>query len=307
MIKSITQDGHPINIPSTFHRYKVLKSLGCGSTSSVYLVEDVNTHKLYAAKIISKIDAENRNIVKSIQNEVKILQKIKHPYIIKIEDFFEMKNEYEEEYYVMIMEYCENGDLVSYITNKGFNTEADKKKIVKKFLEAIQYLHKKGISHGDIKSDNILLDHNFSPKLCDFGFAKMTKTAGDDGKNGTLYYAAPELFFEGEFDTLKADIYAIGITLYSMSELEFPFDSDDQNSIIQQIVSGKLTIKSGIDNQLRKLVEKCICMNPKNRPTIEYIIQDDYFACDSKNNNICKNKIHSYKNIEAMDIQFFEI
>lgn len=307
MIKTTTQDGYPISIPTAFNRYKIIQNIGCGSTCSVFLVEDIMIKKYFSAKVISKIDAEKRKIVKSIENEVNILQKIGHPNIVKIEDFFEIKNKFEEEYYVIIMEYCENGDLISYITKKGFKCESEKKKIIKKCLEAIKYLHKKGISHGDIKSENILLDKNLSPKLCDFGFAKLTKTAGDEAKNGTLYYAAPELFLKGKFDTLKTDIYAIGITLYSMSELEFPFENDDQYTIIQQILNGKLSIRKGIDNKLCKLVEKCTSINPQNRPTIEEIINDDYFLCDNKNNNMFQSKINSYKNIEELEIHFFDI
>lgn len=120
MIKTTTQDGYPISIPTAFNRYKIIQNIGCGSTCSVFLVEDIMFKKYFSAKVISKIDAKKRKIVKSIENEVNILQKIGHPNIVKIEDFFEIKNKFEEEYYVIIMEYCENGDLISYITKNGF-------------------------------------------------------------------------------------------------------------------------------------------------------------------------------------------
>ena len=307
MIESTTQDSHQINIPTTFHDYKVIKYLGCGSTSVVYLVEEVNTRVLFSAKIISKKYAEDKKMIKAIQNEVKILNMIDHPNIIKIQDFFEMKNKYEEEYYVFITEYCQNGDLISYVINHGFNSETEKKKIVLKILEAIKYLHQKGISHGDIKTENILLDKDLSPKLCDFGYSKTTKIAGDEGKRGTLYYAAPELFTKGEFDTFKADIYAIGVTLYSMTEKEFPYESDDQKQIVQQILNGKLTIKKETDPLLKRLFEKCTVLNPQNRPSIDDIIHDAYFISDYKNNNLCQKKINSYKNIDEISIHFFEI
>lgn len=276
MIQAATQDGYPINIPSVFHGYNVIQYLGCGCTCAVFLVEDENTRELFSAKVMARLDIEKRNIENLMLNEVGVLQAISHPNIIKIVEFFCMKNEYEEEYYIMIMEYCSNGDLLTYATKHGFENESEKKKIINGFLCAIKYLHQNGISHGDIKSENILLDENYTPKLCDFGFCRTYRIAGEESKNGTLYYAAPELFQKGQFDTFKTDIYAIGITLYSLTELQFPFRNGDQNFIIQQILAGKLSLRQGMDHKLKKLVKKCTSMNPKYRPSIEEIMNDEY-------------------------------
>lgn len=219
MIHSNTQEGYPISIPSSFRGYKVIKNIGAGSTCAVFLVEDENSQERFAVKIVAVKDAVKRNTLKFFLNEVKILKMINHPNIVKIREAFELKDEHEEEYYAIVMEYCSNGDLLSYVKMEGFKSEFEKKKIIEGTLNAIKYLHENEISHGDIKSENILLDANYSPKLCDFGFSRTKKTGGEESKNGTLYYAAPELFIRGHFDTLKTDIYAIGIMLYSISEL----------------------------------------------------------------------------------------
>lgn len=298
MMQFQTQDSYLINIPVSFKNYNIVQYIGCGSTCAVLLVEDQKTHEFYSAKVMSRKDIENRNMVHSIINEVNILQEIDHPHIIKIQEFFELKNEYDEEYYIIIMEYCPNGDLLSYATGPGFKSETEKKKIIQGFLEAIEYLHDNGISHGDIKSENILLDKHFSPKLCDFGFCRKSLIGGDDCKNGTLYYAAPELFSKGQFDTLKTDIYAIGITLYSLSELQFPFKDGDQNFIIKQIVNGCLSIRQDMDENLMKLVQKCTDMNPQMRPTIDDIIHDEYFA--SEKNYTCRISNFSAKDLLSL-------
>lgn len=65
-------------------------------------------------------------------------------------DFLELTNQIGEEYFVLITEYCENGNLLKYATNNGFKRESEKKKIIQVFLKAISYLHNHGISHGDI-------------------------------------------------------------------------------------------------------------------------------------------------------------
>ena len=82
---------------------------------------------------------------------------------------------------------------------------------------------------------------------------------------------------------MKTDIYAIGITLYTLSELQLPFKMGNKKSIVNQILSGHLSFKKGIDRHLTKLIEKCTSRNPQNRPTISDIINDEYFTCEKNN------------------------
>lgn len=297
MLHTKTEDNYPIDIPYKFHGYNSLKVIGCGSTSAVVLVENQNTGQRFSAKIISKQDVQSRNLMDSIEKEIAILREIDHPHIVKIEDTFEMTNNCNQEFIVIIMEYCANGDLLTYATEHGFKNDKQRKKIIYGFLEAVEYLHSRGISHGDIKADNILLDENCSAKLCDFGYARTTFIAGDEAKNGTLYYAAPELFHKGKFETLKTDIWAIGITLYSLMELQFPFKDGDQQFIVKQIVTGHLSIRSGLANEAKKLIKKCTDMKPENRPTIEDIMNDDVFSGINKEHKAKSISLGSKENI----------
>ena len=304
MFTSKTQDGYPIIIPTSFHEYRFIKYLGCGSTCIVVLVENEKTKQQYSAKIMAKKDIESRNLVESTEREINVLKELDHPHIIKVYESFEIHND-DEEYCVIIMEYCAKGDLLTYATSGFFKDEKTKKKILYEFLNAVKYLHKKGISHGDIKAENILLDSNCSAKLCDFGFCRTKTIAGDESKKGTLYYAAPELFVRGEFDTQKTDIWAIGITLYSLFELQFPFKDGKQNYIIKQIMSGRLSISQNLDLKIRQIVENCTQVDACRRPTIDDILNSQYFQenqLNQKFNNIQKfegNRIYSYKNNNA--------
>ncbi|KAK8846034.1 hypothetical protein M9Y10_020035 [Tritrichomonas musculus] len=294
MLYSETLEGYPIEIPQSFHGYNVIQRLDCGTTSVVYMVEDQKTKKKFAAKIMSKKNSESKSMMNTIMNEIKVLQSVSHPNIIKVEEVFEIKNE-KEEYNVIVMEHCSKGDLLSYANNVGFQNESEKKKILLGFLSAVEYLHKKGISHGDIKLENILLDDNLTPKLCDFGFCRLTLIAGDDSKKGTLFYAAPELLVKGQFNTLKSDIWAIGIALYSITELQFPFKEINQYFIIQQILNGKLSINEDLNSKLRQLVERCTAKNPSNRPTIDDILHDEYFI--DRETNLPKENLKQNKEV----------
>lgn len=293
MIHAKTEGGYPINIPLAFHGYKLIKIIGFGSTSIVALVVEESTEKYFSAKIISKKDVEKKNITYSIQKEIGVMYEIDHPNIVKIYKEIDLKNKYNELYTVVIMEYCENGDLLTFITERGFDNEYQKQKVMKGFLEAIKYLHKRGISHGDIKPDNILLDKDFNPKLTDFGFCRTTLIAGDESKKGTIYYAAPELLVHGDFNTLKSDIWSIGITLYSISENEFPFKSGDSRFIANEIKSGNLSIGENVSKDLREIVERCTRIRPEDRPSIDELVKDNFFYTDEQMNDLSKRNNHA--------------
>lgn len=289
MIRATTENGYLIRIPKIFYKYKCLKIIGTGGTSIVVLVEDINKKK-WAAKIVSVKDVENRKIINSVEKEIAILREIDHQNIIKMRESFEITNKYNEDYIIIIIEYCERGDLLTLTTKRKLKDENLIKKIIYGFLGAIKYLHSRGISHGDIKTENILLTEDYTPKLCDFGFCRTIFIAGNESKYGTLFYAAPELFYKGKFDPFKTDIYAIGITLYSIFELKFPFIEGDEKEIRKQIVNSDLIFKFKTSKKLKNLIEKCTDKEPINRPTIDEIINYDYFNIEertllTKNNN----------------------
>lgn len=293
MIKATTENGYLIRIPKIFYKYKCLKIIGTGGTSIVVLVEDINKKK-WAAKIVSVKDVENRKILNLVEKEIAMLREIDHQNIIKMRESFEITNKYNEEYIIIIMEYCERGDLLTLTTKHKLKDENLIKKIIYGFLGAIKYLHSRGISHGDIKTENILLTENYIPKLCDFGFCRTIFVAGNESKYGTLFYAAPELFYKGKFDPFKTDIYAIGITLYSIFELKFPFIEGDEKEIREQIVNSDLIFKFKTSKKLKNLIVKCTDKEPINRPTIDEIINYDYFNIEERklltkdNNNLDK-------------------
>lgn len=294
MIQSKTEDGYVIEVPDRFHGYHCFNVIGYGSTSIVVLVEDEKTNKKYSAKIMSKKDMESRKLIQSIEKEVSVLKGLDSPFIVKVYDSFNIFNDKNEEFIVIIMDYCEKGDLLTYATENKFKSVLEIKKTVIDFLKGVKFLHERNISHGDIKADNILLTNDLSCKLCDFGYCRTSIIAGEESKNGTLYYAAPELFVKGEFDTLKSDIWAVGVTLYSIFELQFPFKNGNQQFIIRQIRTGNLSIKSSLPDDFKSLLKKCFQLDPQQRASIDEIINDDFFDLDKvpdiKENNLLLQK-----------------
>lgn len=276
MIPTNTQTGYPINIPFSFNDYVLVKILNRGAYSCVALVEHIQTHQNFAAKVIPKKYVESKNSINLILDEINILRAIDHPNIIQFHEAFMITNDLNEEYFIIVTEYCENGDLLDYISDNDFD-EDEKKEILKGILEAVQYLHSKGISHGDIKPENILLDSNYQPKLCDFGFAKTTLVCKNDKRKGTILYSSPEFFDDtNSYDLLKSDLYSLGITFYVISEKELPYPEYDDDCIIEYIKRADLIINP--NDQLQNIIGRMTRKNPNDRETIDEILNDEYFV-----------------------------
>lgn len=271
MVSIKTKRGFEIEIPNEFNGYKFIEFISNGAFSVVAKVQDIENGKYYAAKVISMTDMEERNLIKTISNEINILRSIEHPNIISIYETFFIQSGNGENMFVIVTDYCPNGDLVQYISNTGFKNDQELKEIEYEILIGLEYLHDQGIAHCDIKPDNILLDENMKPIICDFGLSKFVDQENEGIINGALQYSSPELFENGDVDYLKADVWAIGITFYIISELKLPYIGGTT------IKTGKLSINSA-NESLNKFVEKCTKMNPEERPSVYELLDDEFFA-----------------------------
>jgi calcium-dependent protein kinase len=149
-----------------------------------------------------------------------------HPHIVKILDIFD-----EEHYLFIIEEYCEGGDLFSFLMRRRMLPENLTTSIIKQLLTTLCYLHGKGITHRDIKPENILI-HKKEPeliiKLTDFGTATFfCKTKPLTDVLGSPYYIAPEVI-RGNYNE-KCDIWSVGVIVYLLLCGRPPFKGNDKS------------------------------------------------------------------------------
>ncbi|XP_024620398.1 calcium/calmodulin-dependent protein kinase type 1 isoform X3 [Neophocaena asiaeorientalis asiaeorientalis] len=143
--------------------------LGTGAFSEVILAEDKRTQKLVAIKCIAKKALEGKE--GSMQNEIAVLHKIKHPNIVALDDIYESGG-----HLYLIMQLVSGGELFDRIVEKGFYTERDASRLIFQVLDAVKYLHDLGIVHRDLKPENLLyysLDEDSKIMISDFGLSKM--------------------------------------------------------------------------------------------------------------------------------------
>lgn len=270
-----TDSGYLIKIPLKFRGYEIKKPCGKGAFASVVKVIDTDTKKEYAAKIIPKKGLENQTKLKNmINNEIAILQTVSHPNIIQLYEIVELTTN-EDSFMILVEEYCSKGNLLDYILNGNDITDQEKRQISRGITEAVSELHRCGIAHCDIKPENVLLTSNKTPKLCDFNLSKFIEKANTFERGGSKPYAAPELFKFEDVDFLRADIWSLGVMLFSISESRYPYiEAEDARK-------GLLIINSH-DKKLNSFTRRCLKINPSKRQTANELLDDRYLTSNGQ-------------------------
>ena len=169
-----------------------------------------------------------------IKQEVKLTRKLNHKHIVKYYDFQQnrtlvKKDGTKKQVTYIVQEPILGGELYSYIADTGELSEKMCRYFFKQMLQALHYLHSKGIAHRDLKPENILLDENFDIKLIDFGFAGLLQGSKKAGymrtQLGSPPFMAPEIIEGKEYQGDTVDLFALGVILFAMRAGHAPYDN----------------------------------------------------------------------------------
>ena len=296
-MKSVYDEGSIID-----DKYIILEKLGKGEFASVYLTrnknEDEKENKQYAVKVLKRID-DDINIKIKIINEINNLNNF---YIIKyIKDGKGQVKKIKgnivkskiRQY--IVYEFAKKKTLLKYLIYPNSNCLEEKyaKIIFKKILRGIEAMHMANICHRDIKLENILLDLTYNPKICDFGFSIICLKKLDD-RCCTPSYGAPEIMrLKGfrPYDGLKADIFSLGMTLLRIVTGKQNRNTDEfikhtKNYDYPSFLKLLNTQIKETSEKFQKLITKMLDFNPKERLSIDKVINDPWFNEVKENDNI---------------------
>jgi len=235
----------------------------------------------YAVKIIKRKEM-GQSDDEDVMNEVAVLQSLKHPNIVQLNDFYE-----EKDYFYLVMEYMTGGDVFDRIVDHRQYTEKDARDLIKCLLEAVKFMHDNGVAHRDLKPQNLLLkstDDDADIKVADFGFAKRIHMPRSlTTRCGTPTYVAPEILKNIPHDH-AADMWSVGVICYVLLVGYPPFAGDNQAELFRQIRTGEYDFPKDdwdhICDEAKDLIKLLLVVNPMQRMTAAEALEHEWMMED---------------------------
>lgn len=263
------------------------KTLGTGSYSTVVCGSDKQTLRQYAIKILDKRHIIKEKKVKYVEIEKRTLNRLgDHPGIIPLYYTFQ-----DEDSLYFVLDFAANGELLTLIKRLGSLSEDCVKYYGAQLLDAVQFMHSRGVLHRDLKPENILLDDKMRIKVTDFGTAKLLNREKDaNGKElesypqdvrassfvGTAEYVSPELLVD-KYVTKSCDVWAYGCILYQMIAGRPPFKGKNEYQTFQKIVKLQFSYPPHFPTVIRDLIKHILVLNPDRRYSTLQIRQHQFY------------------------------
>ncbi|MBL8385427.1 MAG: protein kinase, partial [Burkholderiales bacterium] len=229
----------PEDAPVAIEGYRVLRKLGEGGMSKVFLAEEIETQAQHVLKLLpipAEDDEDGNEMMQRFIQEFALVSQIDHPNVARI-----YHQGFTDAYAYIAMEYFPGGDLRELIAR-----HLDPKVAVAILLQvagALTAVHAQGIVHRDMKPDNVMIRADGSLALADFGIAKQTNSDIARTKHGevfgTPYYLAPEQALGMPVDQ-RTDIYSLGVVFFEMLTARRPFQADNAQALMYQHVNAPI-------------------------------------------------------------------
>lgn len=282
--------------------YELRERLGRGGMAEVYKAYQPSMDRFVAVKVMLGHLAEDDTFIERFKREAQAVGKLRHPHIIDIFDFG-----IEEDVYYMAMEYLTDDNLKEYIDSHEKLPLEDTLKITRDLADALDYAHKSGMIHRDMKPANVMfLDKaKLNVVLTDFGIAKILNAAGLTGTGmavGTPAYMSPEAGAGSDADE-RADIYALGIILYEMLVGKVPYNADTPLAVIMKHINAPLPTSNDYGDDIPEPVErimlKCLAKDPDDRYSKAGELRDALNGVLSQADNLAKTESVKAKQVDT--------
>jgi serine/threonine-protein kinase OSR1/STK39 len=276
----------PREYPTMAEGYELLEECGRGVSATVWRALVKGTNEEVAIK---QLDLEHMNCsLDEITRESQTMRSFNHPNLLPLYSSF-----VHEQHVWMVMPYVAGGsvlNIMKYAFNEGLE-EPIIATIMRDVLKALEYLHKNGIIHRDIKAANVLLDTNGRVYLADFGVSTSMERGGSWGNLrmarstfvGTPCWMAPEVMQGDEKYDAKADIWSFGITLLELAHGHAPFARLPPMKVLMMALQNppptleQSDSKKHFSKAMRDIVAKCLVKNPHERPTASQLLEHKFF------------------------------
>ncbi|KAG0322171.1 hypothetical protein BGZ99_003437, partial [Dissophora globulifera] len=243
--------------------YQLGQVIGQGTYGKVKLATHALTGQQVAVKIVNKTHAA------IITREIYHWRCLTHPNIAHLHEVLTTESKI-----YLVTEYCQNGEMLEALIRDGRCRPALAKRWFRQICLAIQYCHSRKIVHRDLKLENILLDSQNNVKLIDFGFTRECESKKLlESYCGSAAYTAPEIIVGKKYSGPEADIWSLGVILYTLLAGYLPFDDDNEAVVQDKIVQLDYEMPNA-----QELIQGILKEDPKERYSIEQILNHSWWT-----------------------------
>jgi serine/threonine-protein kinase len=249
-------------------RYRLEGRLGYGGMSTVHVAMDLRLQRQVAVKLLAEHLAEEPTFVSRFQREAQAAARLVHPNVVQV---FDSGEDERTGQYFIVMEYIEGSSCAQILRDYGWVEVNEAVSIIEQACEGLQYAHRHGVVHRDVKPGNLLRSRDGAVKLADFGIAKATEQSSITQVGsvlGTAAYLAPEQA-RGEEAGPRADLYSLGVVAYQLISGRLPYEASSLTELAlkqQQERPPTLdTFVAAVSPELADAVGKALALDPEGR------------------------------------------
>ncbi len=244
-------------------QYRILEQVGQGGMATVYRALDTRTLQEVAVKVLSATIVGDRRFLRRFRREGEVVSRLKHPNIVPVLAYGEARG-----YAYLVMPFVRGESLHGYIT-EGKVTPESSARWIGQVASALDYAHRQGVIHRDVKPSNILIDAQGNALLTDFGLARLVEGTGTLTGSllmGTPAYVAPEQGQGLKIDG-RADEYSLGVILYQIATGTLPFEGDTPMATVLMHIQEPVPRPRRFNPDLSPAVEAVILKSLAKKPS----------------------------------------
>ncbi len=250
-------------VPGQVDGFLLLERIGVGEMGEIYRARDESLNRDVAIKVVRGTRAADEGLRERLRQEAQAAARLSHPRVAQVHALgFSGGHPY------LVMELVCGEDMDVKLRREGRIDERTALQAAGEVVEGLNALHRLGLTHGDIKPANIVLDADGAAKLVDFGLSGMSRHDGTGAIHGTPHYIAPELL-RGAPDSRQTDLYSLGATLYHLLAGKPPFDGETPADVVRARLAGPAKPISlhapSLSSGTQRLVARLLEANPAQR------------------------------------------
>lgn len=253
--------------------YRILEQIGEGGMATVYKAYQPSMDRYVAIKVLPPYHADDPQFIERFTHEARVIAKLEHQNILPVYDFGE-----EDSISYLVMRYLEGGTLTR-LMKYGRLSLIDIGDLFKQTCAGLDYAHRQGVIHRDVKPANVMIDTEGAVYLTDFGIAKVLEGSPHLTATGTTIgtptYMAPEQSLAKNVDA-RSDTYSLGVILYEMVVGKVPYEADTPMAVALAHIHDPLPLPRSIDPSIPEAIENSIIKAMAKEPDDRYQTANEF-------------------------------